>query len=69
MSAYLSGITATHLWITSDDSSGRRSRGAQIANERRRYERTHGVRLTADHKSYSETHGFLSRTCIRYKIS
>jgi len=60
---------AGDIYIRCDDSSGRRSRAAQINARKRSYERDHRVTLTLHGKSYSETFGFLSRSEFHYHAS
>ena len=71
MSAYDDNPRATGRYVTikADDTTGRRSRAAQINAHRRRYEISHGVGLTLISKSYSETYGFLAQSAFRYTIN
>ena len=71
MSAYDDNPRALGHYVTikADDTTGRRSRAAQISACRKRYERTHGVTLTLASKSYSETYGFLPQSAFRYTIN
>jgi hypothetical protein len=62
-------VTGDYVWITCDDTAGRRSRAAHINHERRRYAEVHGVTLTLLAKSYSESPGFLHRSSFRYRIT
>lgn len=63
-------LVGDYVTITADDSSGRRSRAAQISAEKRRYTREHnGITLTLISKSYDEMYGFLSRSAFRYRIT
>jgi hypothetical protein len=61
-------LVGDYVWITADDTAGRRSRAAQINAERRRYAREHHVTLKLLARSYDETIGFLHRSAFRYKI-
>jgi hypothetical protein len=58
-----------YVWISADDTTGRRSRAAQISAARKAYREAHGVTLTLIAQSYSETPGFLSRSAFRYRIN
>jgi hypothetical protein len=62
-------VTGDYVWISCDDTSGRRSRAAQIIAHKRRYMVAHNVTLAFSSVSYSESDGFLSRTAIRYRIT
>lgn len=72
MSAYIEYIGDTIVSIVSDDSTDRRSRGAQVGALARWLTASPigGVsyRLANPRATYSETHGFLSRTRITYDL-
>jgi hypothetical protein len=72
MSAYVDSIGDTTVTLHADDSSSRRSRGAQIGALKRWIESGQigsvAYRLTNPRVTYSETHGFLSRTRITYDL-
>ena len=72
MSAYINRIGEATITLTADDSSDRRSRGAQIGALKRWLESgtigTVAYRLTNPRTIYCETWGFLSRTNITYDL-
>jgi hypothetical protein len=70
VSAYIERAGAASIVVNADDSTDRRSRGAQAAAVKRAYERAQpGVRLSRASSSYSETPGFLARTSITYRVT
>jgi hypothetical protein len=71
MGAYIAYEDNSRLVIRCYDSSGRRSRGSQVAAVRRAWEKSNRVRgrLTRYCVTYDECPGFLSRTEVAYHVA